>query len=178
MSGATRRLNNKQTRRHSRLKQEEQMKKLSLAVALWFAALGLASRAPAAEKATDDKKAPAATKSAADTKPATKDTTDTKAKAGALMVNINKSSKEELKNLKGIGDTRAQDILDYRKKNGDFKSVDELEKVKGIGPGTMKQIRANVTVSGDTVIPKKAEPAKDTKATDTKAPAKDEKKTK
>ena len=161
------------------------MKKLSLAVALWFAAAGLAVHATAADKAMDDKKAPAASKSAADTKAATKEAPDSKAKAGGLMVNINKASKEDLKNLKGIGDTRAQDIIDYRKKNGDFKSVDELEKVKGIGPGTMKQIRANVTVSGDSMIPKKAEPAKDTKApmkdekskaADSKAPAKDEKK--
>jgi competence protein ComEA len=132
------------------------MKKLSLAVALWFAAAGLAVTATAAEKA------PAASKSAADTKTATKAPADSKTKAGGLMVNINKASKDELKNLKGIGDTRAQDIIDYRKKNGDFKSVDELEKVKGIGPGTMKQIRANVTVSGDTVLPKKSEPAKTT----------------
>jgi competence protein ComEA len=152
------------------------MKKLSLAVALWFAAAGLAVTATAAEKA------PAASKSAADTKTATKEPADSKTKAGGLMVNINKASKDELKNLKGIGDTRAQDIIDYRKKNGDFKSVDELEKVKGIGPGTMKQIRANVTVSGDTVLPKKSEPAKaatkdeKSKAADAKAPAKDEKK--
>jgi comEA protein len=161
------------------------MKELSLAVALWFAAAGLAVHATAADKAMDDKKAPAASKSAAETKAATKEAPDSKAKAGGLMVNINKASKEDLKNLKGIGDTRAQDIIDYRKKNGDFKSVDELEKVKGIGPGTMKQIRANVTVSGDSMIPKKAEPAKDTKApmkdekskaADAKAPAKDEKK--
>lgn len=162
------------------------MKKLSLAVALWFAAAGFAVNATAADKAMEEKKAPAASKSAADTKTATKEAGDTKAKAGGLMVNINKASKDELKALKGIGDTRAQDIIDYRKKNGDFKNVDELEKVKGIGPGTMKQIRANVAVSGDTVVPKKAEPAKDTKAAamkndksktaDTKAPAKDEKK--
>ena len=161
------------------------MKKLSLAVALWFAAAGLAVSATAADKAMDDKKAPAASKSAADTKAATKEAPDSKAKAGGLMVNINKASKEELKNLKGIGDTRAQEIIDYRKKNGDFKSVDELEKVKGIGPGTMKQIRANVTVSGNSMIPTKSEPAKDakapmkdekSKAADAKAPAKDEKK--
>jgi len=160
------------------------MKKVSLAVALWFAA-GLAVHATAADKPMEDKKAPAASKSAADTKAASKAAGDTKAKPASLMVNINKASKEDLKNLKGIGDTRAQDIIDYRKKNGDFKSVDELEKVKGIGPGTMKQIRANVTVSGDTMVPKKSEPAKDTKAAtkdekskaaDAKAPAKVEKK--
>ena len=94
----------------------------------------------------------------------------------AAVVNINTASKEELTTIKGIGDKRAQEIIDYRKKNGDFKSVDELEKVPGIGPGTMKQIRANVTVSGDTVIPKKAEPAKDTKPVDAKPPVKVEKK--
>ena len=155
------------------------MKKISLAVALWFGVAGLAVHATAADKATEEKKAPApaATKSAADTKAPTKDTAaDSKAKGSGLMVNINKASKDELKNLKGIGDTRAQDIIDYRKQNGDFKSVDELEKVKGIGPGAMKQIRPYVTVSGNTVIPKKTEPVKDTKATDTKAPVKDEKK--
>jgi competence protein ComEA len=171
------------------------MKKLSLAVAMWFAAAGVAGTALAADKADEKKAPPAAAKSAGDTKAADSkapakaaDTkaADTKAKDGGLMVNINKASKDELKALKGIGDTRAQDIIDYRKKNGDFKSVDDLEKVKGIGPGTMKQIRANITVTGDTMIPKKAEPAKDAKApamkdekakaADTKAPAKEEKK--
>jgi competence protein ComEA len=47
--------------------------------------------------------------------------------AGAA-VNINTASKEELTGLKGVGDKRAQEIIDYRKKNGDFKSVDDLEK--------------------------------------------------
>lgn len=150
------------------------MKRLALLGALWFAASGVSALATAADKAMEDKKAPTATKPASETKPATKDTAAAP-KAGGLMVNINTASKEQLKALKGIGDTRAQDIIDYRKKNGDFKSVDELEKVKGIGPGSMKQIRANIAVSGNTVIPKTAEQAaKDTKAgamTDDKAKA-------
>ena len=45
----------------------------------------------------------------------------------AAAVNINTASKEELTSLKGVGDKRAQEIIDYRKKNGDFKSVDDLE---------------------------------------------------
>ena len=66
----------------------------------------------------------------------------------AAAVNINTASKEELTSVKGVGDKRAQEIIDYRKKNGDFKSVDDLEKVPGIGPGIMKQIRSQVSVHG------------------------------
>ena len=83
------------------------------------------------------------------------------------VVNINTASKEELTTIKGIGEKRAQEIIDYRKKNGDFKSVDDLEKVPGIGPGTMKQIRSQVTVSGKTTADKPADKETTTK-TDTK----------
>jgi len=84
----------------------------------------------------------------------------------AAVVNINTATKEELTTIKGIGDKRAQEIIDYRKKNGDFKSVDELEKVPGIGPGTMKQIRSQVAVSGKTTSDKAAD--KGTKTSDVK----------
>jgi competence protein ComEA len=80
-------------------------------------------------------------------------------------VNINTATKEELTSLKGIGDKRAEEIINYRTKHGPFKTVDDLGKVPGIGPGILKQIRPNVTVSGKTVV----EPAGDTK---TKAEAK------
>jgi competence protein ComEA len=87
-------------------------------------------------------------------------------------VNINTATKEELTSLKGVGEKRAQEIIDYRKKNGDFKSIDDLQKVPGIGPGLMKQIRSDVTVTGKTTVAadtksKGAEPAK-TKAMETK----------
>src|SRR6266513_5466955 len=85
----------------------------------------------------------------------------------AAAVNINTASKEELTSLKGVGDKRAQEIINYRKKNGDFKSVDDLEKVPGIGPGIMKQIRSQVSVSGKTTVDKPAAATK-TKAADTK----------
>jgi competence protein ComEA len=82
------------------------------------------------------------------------------------VVNINTATKEELTTLKGIGDKRAQEIIDYRKKNGDFKSVDDLEKVPGIGPGIMKQIRSQVSVTGKTTVEKAGDK---TKAADTKS---------
>src|SRR6476620_7927202 len=88
----------------------------------------------------------------------------------AAVVNINTATKEELTTIKGIGDKRAQEIIDYRKKNGDFKSVDELEKVPGIGPGTMKQIRSQVTVSGKTTVDKPSDKAKAVEQTKAKAP--------
>jgi competence protein ComEA len=96
-------------------------------------------------------------------------------------VNINTATKEELTSLKGIGEKRAQDIIDYRTKNGAFKSVDDLEKVPGIGPGTMKQIRSQISITGKTTIDKPATaPAKtsDTKkAGDTKTAKTDPTKT-
>jgi len=72
------------------------------------------------------------------------------------VVNINTATKEELTSLKGVGDKRAQEIINYRTKNGPFKSIEELEKVPGIGPGIMKQIRSEVTTTGKTTTDKPA----------------------
>ena len=61
-------------------------------------------------------------------------------------VNINKASLEELKQVKGLGGKRAQDIIDHRETNGKFKSVDELKKVSGIGAKTIEKLKEYVTV--------------------------------
>ena len=61
-------------------------------------------------------------------------------------VNLNKASLEELKQVKGLGGKRAQDIIDHLETNGKFKSVDELKKVSGIGAKTIEKLKDYVTV--------------------------------
>ena len=67
--------------------------------------------------------------------------------AFAEPVNINTADARTLaKELSGIGLSRAQAIVEYREKNGPFKSVDDLAKVKGIGMKVVEQNRANIRV--------------------------------
>ncbi|MEN2751849.1 ComEA family DNA-binding protein [Psychrobacter sp. FBL11] len=61
-------------------------------------------------------------------------------------VNINLASEGELVSLNGIGSSKAQAIILYRDMFGDFKSVDELAKVKGIGAKTVEKNRGRLSV--------------------------------
>jgi competence protein ComEA len=76
------------------------------------------------------------------------ETAQTQARDQAL-VNINHASEGELASLHGIGSSKAQAIILYREMFGDFKSVDELEKVKGIGPKTLAKNRARLRVQNE-----------------------------
>lgn len=62
-------------------------------------------------------------------------------------VNINTATPQELAGLKGIGPAKAQAIVEYRGKNGPFKSVNDLVKVKGLGAKTVEKLGKEVTVS-------------------------------
>ncbi|MCL2524360.1 MAG: helix-hairpin-helix domain-containing protein [Betaproteobacteria bacterium] len=62
-------------------------------------------------------------------------------------VNINTASVNELDAVKGIGPGKAKAIVEYRKKNGPFKSVDDLKNVKGFGQKSVAKLRDELTVS-------------------------------
>jgi len=59
-------------------------------------------------------------------------------------ININKATGQQLAVIKGIGEKKAQAIIDYREVNGDFVDLNELVNVKGIGQATLKKIQAFV----------------------------------
>ena len=71
-------------------------------------------------------------------------------KAGAATqsekININTANLKILSSLKGIGPERAKRIIDYRSKNGSFKSIEEIKKVKGIGDRVYTQISSQICV--------------------------------
>jgi competence protein ComEA len=66
--------------------------------------------------------------------------------AGAGLLNINSASAQELEALPAIGPVTAQAIVDYRTANGPFRSVEEIVKVKGIGPATLEKLKPLITV--------------------------------
>ncbi|MFL0913317.1 ComEA family DNA-binding protein [Vibrio parahaemolyticus] len=74
---------------------------------------------------------------AADTKA---DTKADKYEGIEITVNINTASAEEIATmLKGIGEKKAQSIVDYRTEHGPFKTAADLTNVKGIGEATIKK---------------------------------------
>ena len=77
--------------------------------------------------------------------------------AWAAAIDINSADAKAFEGLKGVGASKAEAIVEYRTKNGPFKSVDELDKVKGIGASTIAKNRDNLTVGGGSKAPAKAE---------------------
>lgn len=64
----------------------------------------------------------------------------------ASKININKANAEELITLPFIGEVKAKAIIEYRSKNGSFKSVEELDNIKGIGAKTLEKLRPYITL--------------------------------
>ena len=61
-------------------------------------------------------------------------------------VRLNSASIVELQQLKGVGQKKAQTIIEYRQQHGPFKSIDEIQNVKGIGPKFLQQNRHLLTL--------------------------------
>lgn len=69
------------------------------------------------------------------------------AAAPAAPVNLNTANQAQLESLPGIGPKAAQRILEYRQKNGNFKKVEDLMNVKGIGEKAFLKLKPMLTVT-------------------------------
>ena len=62
------------------------------------------------------------------------------------VININTANKEQLMKISGVGKTKAEAIISYREKNGDFKKKEDITKVRGIGKSTFEKIKDKIEV--------------------------------
>ena len=62
------------------------------------------------------------------------------------VININTANKEQLMKISGVGKTKAEAIISYREKNGDFKKKEDITKVRGIGKATFDKIKDKIEV--------------------------------
>ncbi len=70
-----------------------------------------------------------------------------RAEGDAELIDINIANADALQMLPGIGKVKAQAIVDHRKAHGDFNSIEDLMKVKGIGAKTFNNLKQLITVS-------------------------------
>jgi competence protein ComEA len=112
--------------------------------ATWLTA-STASAKPVAVKAAP---APAASAAADDDEP--------RARAGKKQVtgklNLNSASDDQLQMLPGVGPSKSERIIAWRQKNGGFKRVADLRKVKGFGYKTLKKLEPYLDIKGDTTL--------------------------
>lgn len=64
-----------------------------------------------------------------------------------VLVDLNAATLDDLTGLPGIGEAKAQAILDYRTAHGSFSRIEDIMKVKGIGEGIFQQLEPYVTVN-------------------------------
>lgn len=61
-------------------------------------------------------------------------------------ISINKATIEQLQSLTGIGESKAKAIIEYRLKEGEFKTIEDIKKVNGIGDALFEKIKDNITI--------------------------------
>lgn len=81
---------------------------------------------------------------------------------GMSIKEVNKASKEDLMQIKGIGDAKADAIIKARKK-AKFKNFEDLEKVKGVGPALVGNIKKDIKVKEEKKSTKKKHTKKEKK---------------
>lgn len=76
------------------------------------------------------------------------------------LVNLNTATAEQLESVPNIGKSKAEAIVQYRKDNGDFKTVEDVKKVKGIGDKLFEKIKDHLTIKGEISAQKTEKPEK------------------
>jgi len=66
-------------------------------------------------------------------------------------IDVNAASFEELQELPQVGPATAKSILEYREAGNQFRTIDDLEEISGIGPTTIENIRPEATVGPDAI---------------------------
>lgn len=78
----------------------------------------------------------------------------------AVPVNVNTADAKTIADsLSGIGLKKAEAIVDYRAKNGIFKSIEDLTQVSGIGSKTIEKNKADILLGDSSIPPQVSEPA-------------------
>lgn len=64
-----------------------------------------------------------------------------------ILINLNTATKEQLMELRGIGESKALDIINYREKNSGFKKIEEIMNIQGIKQAVFNKIKDFITVN-------------------------------
>lgn len=75
-------------------------------------------------------------------------------------IDLNTATQAQLEGVKGLGPAKAKAIIEYRSKNGPFKSVDDIKKVQGIKDGVFNQIKGEISIGGASAKPAASAPGK------------------
>ncbi|MBE5527701.1 helix-hairpin-helix domain-containing protein [Laribacter hongkongensis] len=76
--------------------------------------------------------------------------------ATMAAVDVNSATQAQLEDVKGLGPVKAKAIIDYRQKNGPFKTLDDLDKVEGFGRKSIDKLRAELSIGNRPVAATKA----------------------